>query len=166
MRESIGSTFLYSIIFVFIIIVMGLLTATLNYYKGYKVNSYILRSIEKYSGYNEHSIKDIDRITSGIGYTSDVVNNCPNRDGTSAISSDKSYCLYYFTDERSNTERNKGITNRDGRPVYYSYGVTTYISVELPIVGRFRVPVYSKGERIYRFTGSCQVDGDEGCSKI
>ena len=35
-------------IFLFIVIVMGLLTATLNYYKGYKVNDHILKSIEKY----------------------------------------------------------------------------------------------------------------------
>lgn len=144
---------------------MGLLTATLNYYKGYKVNKYILRSIEKYSGYNELSKKDIDRIISGIGYTTEKA-NCPPRGNFEPISSDKSYCIYYFPDERSNSDKKNHISNKDGRPIYYSYGVTTFISIELPIVGRFRVPVYSKGERIYRFTGSCQVNGDEGCSSV
>ena len=51
MKESIGSTFLYNIIFIFIIIVFGLIAATLNYYKGFKINTRILQSIQKNSGY-------------------------------------------------------------------------------------------------------------------
>ncbi len=129
---------------------MALLTATLNYYKGYKVNTYILNSVEKYSGYNDKSISDIDRVISGIGYTSETA-RCSSRRNASLLSENKSYCLYYYTNESRNNE-----VNSEGKSKYYSYGVTTFISVELPIIGRFRVPVYTKGERIYRFTGSCQ----------
>lgn len=154
MKESIGSTFLYNIIFIFIIIVMGLLTATLNYYKGYKVNSRILDSVEKFSGYNTESINEINRIISGIGYTTEVV-NCSDRKNAVLVSENQSYCLYYY----SNDTRDNSL-NSDNRAKYYSYGVTTFISVELPIVGKFRIPVFSKGERIYRFSGSCQRGAD------
>ena len=38
MREGIGSVFLYNIIILFVIIVFGLLSATISYYKAFKVN--------------------------------------------------------------------------------------------------------------------------------
>lgn len=132
---------------------MGLLTATLNYYKGYKVNTRILHSIEKFSGYNKKSIPDIDRIVSGLGYTTEIA-NCPTeRKNAVLVSQDKSYCVYYYKEDSLKK-------NSEDKPQHYSYGVTTYISVDLPIVGKFRVPVYTKGERIYRFKGSCQVGAD------
>ena len=164
MRESIGSTFLYNIIFLFIIIVMFLLTATLNYYKGYKVNSYVLHSIEKYNGYNTKSQDDIDRILTGIGYSSEN-GGCSPRGGSFLLTNNNihDYCVYYFPDDRSRLEKKEELTDGSGRPLYYSYGVTTFISIELPIVGKFKVPVFTKGERIYRFTGSCQINGDERC---
>lgn len=159
MRESIGSTFLYNIIFLFIIIVFGLITATLNYYKAFKVNTRILQAIQKNSGYNRASKADIDRVLSGIGYTSGgSQQSCPSRDGVSPVSSNKAgagdsiylYCVYYYPDE--NGEKESGMRTQDNRPLYYSYGVTTYIFVDLPIVGQFKIPVFSKGERIRRFS--------------
>lgn len=159
MRESIGSAFLYNIIFLFIIIVFGLVIGTLNYYKGFKVNTSILNSVEKYSGYNDYSKKDIDRVLTGLGYSVNSV-RCSERKNAKLISSNKNYCLYYYSDDRSNSEKTSDKVTKDGRPIYYSYGVTTFISVELPIVGQFKVPVYTKGERIYRFSYSCQNDGD------
>lgn len=175
MRESIGSTFLYNMIFLFIIIVFGLLTGTLNYYKAYKVNERILGTIAKDSGYNSVSKKEIDNYLSSIGYTlggNGTQLNCPQREGATMITSNKAgagdnnylYCVYYFPDETGG--KDKGKKNADGRPIYYAYGVTTYIYVELPIVGNFKIPVYSKGERIYRFKGSCQVGGDATCRRV
>ena len=165
MRESIGSTFLYNIIFLFIVIVMGLLTATLNYYKGYKVNSYILHSVSKFSGYNDSSRADINRILDNIGYSADR-GTCPARENAVALTNNESYCLYYYPDERSSREKSLKRLTKDGKPIYYAYGVTTFISIELPIVGKFKIPVYSKGERIYRFSCFCQIGGDEGCKRI
>ena len=161
MRESIGSTFLYNIIFLFIIIVMFLLTATLNYYKGYKVNSYVLHSIEKYNGYNAKSKNDIDRIFTGIGYSSEN-GGCSKRGNDSILLTNNSdnYCVYYYPDDRSSHEKNDKLTDGSGRSLYYSYGVTTFISADFPIIGEFRVPVFTKGSRIYRFPGSCQVGKD------
>lgn len=171
MRESIGSTFLYNIIFIFIIIVFGLITATLNYYKGYKVNTRILQAIQRNSGYNSSSKTDIDRVLKGIGYTIErngIQNTCPSRDGKVAITSNKAgagdtsyfYCVYYYENESGANDNGK--TTNEGKSRYYSYGVTTYIYIDLPIVGQIKIPVFTKGERIYRFSGNinCQRGAD------
>ncbi len=164
MKESIGSTFLYNIIFVFIIIVFGLLSATISYYKGFKVNTRILSSINKYAGYNACSNAEIENYLSSIGYTySDTgQRECKARDGLEPITSNNSkylYCVYYHNDETG--AKNKGEKNYNSDPTYYSYSVTSYIYVDLPIVGQFKVPVYSKGERIYNFS-----DSQEQSSKV
>ena len=144
---------------------MGLLVATLNYYKGYKVNTRILNSLEKNSGYNESSKSDINRILNGIGYSSDSV-SCSARDDASILN-ESNICIYYYKNELSGDEKNDSyyLTNDEYKnPRYYSYGVTTFISIELPIVGKFKVPVFTKGDRIYRF--SCKdVRGCVGDNK-
>lgn len=158
MRESIGSTFLYNMIFIFILVVFGLLTATLSYYKGYKVNTRILKAIKDNSGYNDNSKKEIERVLTGIGYTVerkgiqvDNVNGCPEKRGNleRVIDNDSSYlyCVYYNPHDVSKKDKEKN---------YYSYSVVTYIYIDLPIIGNLKIPVYSKGERIYEFkcTGS------------
>lgn len=144
---------------------MGLIVATLNYYKSYKVNTRILDSLEKYSGYNDNSKSDINRILSGIGYSSDSV-DCSERKYAHIINK-SNICIYYYPNELSDKEKEDDyyFTNDDDKnPRYYSYGVTTFISIELPIVGKFKVPVFTKGDRIFRF--SCNdVRGCEGDNK-
>lgn len=141
----------------------------MSYYKGYKVNSRILKAIQNDSGYNDKSHTEIERVLSGLGYTIDGSNaqsKCPSKKGkmnlvtaSSAFGKDTSYlyCVYYNANDTS---------TKDKKNSYYSYGVVTYIYVDLPIVGQFKVPVYTKGERIYRFTGSCQVGSDGGCRRV
>lgn len=154
MKESIGSTFLYNIIFVFIIIVFGLLSATISYYKGFKVNTRILTSINKYSGYNHLSRNEIENYLSSIGYTNNSDNEQCREDNnkgrlvTAAEAGGPSnylYCVYLNDSDVSTSEEPRS---------YYSYGVKSYIYVDLPIVGKFKVPVYSKGERIYNFSST------------
>ena len=163
MRESIGSTFLYNIIFLFIVIVFGLLSATISYYKGFKVNTRILSSINKYSGYNACSKNEIEKYLKSIGYTRNPggQDECRSRNGLNPIKSNDTnylYCVYYHSDETGSKE--KGQKNADEKPTYYSYSVTSYIYMNLPIVGNFKIPVYSKGERIYNFSdGQTQAQG-------
>ena len=69
MRESIGSVFLYNIIILFVIIVFGLLSATISYYKAFKVNERLLYSLDKFEGYNQFSREEMETYLSSIGYT-------------------------------------------------------------------------------------------------
>lgn len=167
MKESIGSTFLYNMIFVYIIIVFGLLTATMNYYKGYKVNTRIISYIKQYSGYNLVAADRIDSYLSSIGYKSsnDNINGvCSGKKGEGVLinssdlrfkNSNYLYCVYYFPNEFNEEEKN-------AKKFYYGYGVTTFIFVDLPIIGNFKLPVYSKSSRIYKFDdpNNCQPGFD------
>lgn len=143
---------------------MGLLTATMNYYKAYKVNSRILLYINMYAGYNSLSKDKIDKYLSSIGYSSfggrcnDNLGNDGKRDNGDLVSLDSGgsnylYCVYYHNDDTSTRDEKIGQDkNADKDPSYYNYSVVTYIYVNLPIVGEFKIPVYTKGERIYNFS--------------
>lgn len=168
MREGVGEIFTYNLIIIFIVIVFGLLAATLNYYKAFKVNARILDVIEKYEGYNELAKDEIARDLSSIGYThnnGDVV--CEQTRGDAVLvarnnnnssqDTEYSYCVYYYADDRGGNDKDK--ENGDGEPIYYNYSVVTYIYVDLPIVGSFKVPVHTKGERTYNFTDRSSVNG-------
>lgn len=156
MRESIGSVFLYNIIILFIIIVFGLLSATISYYKAFKVNERLLYSLDKFEGYNQFSKEEMENFLSSIGYTynPDGQKECPSeKNGGTLIRSNSSkylYCVYYHSDDRGNNEKKE--LNGDKEPIYYNYSLTSYIYADLPIVGQFKLPIYTKGERIYNFT--------------
>lgn len=156
MRESIGSVFLYNIIILFIIIVFGLLSATISYYKAFKVNERILYIIDKFEGYNGFAVEEIQNYLTSIGYTynPDGQRECADeKNGGTLITSKKAkhlYCVYYFSDDRGNNEKTR--LNGDEEPIYYNYSLVSYIYADLPIVGSFKLPVYTKGERIYNFS--------------
>ncbi len=156
MRESIGSVFLYNIIILFVIIVFGLLSATVSYYKAFKVNERLLYSLDKFEGYNQFSREEMETFLSSIGYTynPDGQTDCPEeKDGGILVRSKDAkylYCVYYFSDDRGSNEKDR--LNGDEEPIYYNYALTSYIYVNLPIVGEFKLPVYTKGERIYNFS--------------
>lgn len=169
MRESIGSVFLYNIIIIFVIIVFGILSATISYYKAFKVNERLLYSLDKFEGYNSLSEEEMEDYLKSIGYTY-------NPNGQSECASEKNggtlikakntnylYCVYYFEDDTNKAddylEIKKTLKNGDEQPLYYNYAITSYIYVDLPIAGSFKLPVYTKGERIYNFSDS-QKQGD------
>ncbi|MBQ9011454.1 MAG: hypothetical protein IJ093_02275 [Bacilli bacterium] len=167
MKQSIGEWATLNIIIIFIVIVFGLLTATISYYKAFKTNSLILDSIDQFEGYNRYSKLDIENKLKTIGYAYKNNNVCPTtrRVGTQNVDLVSSsngnvsmddvshyYCVYYYpTDGASHDEK--------GTATYYNYSVVTYIFVELPIVGSFKIPVHTKGERIYNFSSNDKGSG-------
>ena len=60
MRESIGTSFMLNFIVLFIFLVFAFLAGTFSYYKAYRVNNYIVNSLEIYEGYNEYSKDQMD----------------------------------------------------------------------------------------------------------
>ena len=141
MRESIGSTFLYNIIILFIVIVFAILAGTLTYYKAFKVNTKITNSIEKHEGYNNLAVTEINNALTTIGYMNKDNHVCPSTKNGGVLREQTQpfrYCVYYF-DEGNN---------------YYSYGVITYITLDIPIVNMFlQIPIYTKSNLIYKFNG-------------
>lgn len=158
MRQGVGEAFTYNLIIIFIIIVFGLLSATLSYYKAFKVNSNILSSIEKYEGYNKSSEDDIARIMNILGYSRNNPKCASSRGrGETLVSSNPAfdYCVYYYNNDGGKDDKTK--RNKDGEPIYYNYSVVSYIFIELPIIGNFKIPVYTKGERTYNFSDKNEV---------
>lgn len=153
MKEGMGSVVLYNIIIIFILIVFGLLAATLSYYKAFKVNSRILFSIDKFEGYNGPAISEINNTLTTLGYSRNHGNTCPERKGAQLVENQDGtfdYCVYLITNDAGGMD--EGRNNGDGEPIYYNYSVVSYIYIDLPIVDAFRIPIYTKGERIYNFT--------------
>ena len=143
MRESISSTFLYNIIILFIIVTFAFLAGTLSYMKAFKSNSRVVKSIEKWEGYNYKSSEEIAGVLGTIGYKKDEI-NCPGMKDTGELveqlSEEKyAYCIYHFSPE------NSGLVDKD------YYGVLTYMFINVPVVGEVKIPIYTKTEKIYRF---------------
>lgn len=139
MKQSIGFTQSLSIIIIFILIVFALLSATLSYYKAFKINSNIASIIQKYEGYNSLSEDEIINRLTSMGYRFGTV-DCPKKKGKDDENNSHrkhAYCLY----------------RQDAKNGYYRYGIMTYIFIELPLGYKFKLPVYSETEPIYMFNG-------------
>lgn len=142
MKQGMGSVFLYNIIIVFIILVFAFLASAISYSKSFRVNSRIISAIEKYEGYNGASAEEANKNLNVIGYRHDTKKDCPGTyNGGTLVKNNKNefkYCVYQY--------------KLDGGR-YYRYGVLTYMDMELPLINKvLEIPVYSKTNKIYRFT--------------
>ena len=150
MSGPVGHTFIYNLIIIFIVIVFGFLAGTMSYYKAFKINNRIVSAIEKFEGYNDSanggSISEIDKILKSFGYSIEKI-ECPTEyKNMQLVESSKQqtinpykYCIYI-----DNSKPTKG--------TYYTYGVLTYMNIDLPFVNRINIPVFTKTNRIYKFT--------------
>lgn len=149
MRASIGGVSLVNIFIVFFIIVIFLLTGTVMYYKGYKVNSRIIDALEKYEGYNEYSATEIDRLLTSYGY----------RAGSNKTSCGTVECLeengqFDFKVSCSVDKKTGGNYSSEVNARYIKYTVTSYIYIDLPLgLGTIKLPVTTRTNPIYQFTG-------------
>ncbi len=142
MNSPIGHTFIYNIIILFIVIVFAFLSGTLSYYKAFKVNNRIVHALEKYEGYNELAKGEIEISLGNLGYSLENA-NCKARYKdmylVDALGENYKYCIYI--DEE-----------KPKKGTYYTYGVLTYMNLDLPIISVIDVPVFTKTNRIYKFT--------------
>ena len=140
MKEAIGHIPLYNFLIVFIVITFGFLSATLTYYKAFKVNSKIAYALEEFEGYNSESIKEINRVLGTLGYRNGHVKDCPKKSIGKALDVygiNHQICLY-------ESVRQNG---------YFNYGIVTYIYMDVPVLGgTFKIPVYTESERIFKFS--------------
>ena len=148
MKTAIGSIPTYNIIIIFIVITFGFLSATLSYYKAFKINSNIAKQLERYEGYNSLSKDEINNILGTLGYRTGHIDSkdCPNKaiDSTPESMDNYPVCIY---------ESTLGMGKGSKSQKYFNFGIVTYIYVDIPLVGgTFKIPVYTESERIYRFS--------------
>lgn len=155
MRTSLGGTAIMYIFIVFFILMAFLLTGTVIYYKGYKINSQIANSLEKFEGYNQYSAEDMDRVFKNFGYRVTSNDEClKDKSGSCLADNNK----YNFTLTCSLSNKNQG-DNYVGNNYYITYKIKTYIYIDLPFNLSLKIPITSKTNPIYQFTdyenGAC-----------
>lgn len=146
MSGPIGHTYIYNIIILFVVIVFAFLAGTLSYYKAYKVNNKITNSIEKYEGYNSLSKAEIEQNLLSLGYQQGTPNCNATYKGMQLVTVEGSpeiynYCIYVDV-----TNPNSG--------TYYTYGILTRMSIDLPLIDKMTLPVFTKANPIFKFTNS------------
>lgn len=134
MKQSIGLTQTLNIIIIFLAITFAFLIGIVSYYKAFKVSSKIASSIENSEGYNSLSKKEISLILDSLGYKKGRQDSCPSSYGTDINNLSYNFCLYEKTTSP-----------------YVSYGIVTFISLDLPIVDHIGIPVYYEARNIYKF---------------
>lgn len=147
MRESIGGTWLFGIVVVFIVLFTSFLAISVNYSKAFKVKNYIVDTIEKYEGHGPETQEIIGKYNQNIGYG--VASSCSNR-GTGFGKVIKSnggesfrYCVECSEPQISGTGNNR-------MPKTY-YTITVFFKLDLPIVGSiFVFPVTGQTKSIVR----------------
>lgn len=150
MRQSIGGVALLNIIIVFIVITFGFLLATLSYVKAFKVNSKIAYSLEKFEGYNSLSDEEIAKNLETIGYRiADSKFKCPTR----RHFENGRFVSYSAEETRGYKNHRYCIYKYNGKNGYFTYGIVTYIFVDVPIVnGFFKIPVFTETDSIFEFS--------------
>ena len=152
MRASIGGLSLFNIFIVFFIIVAFLLTGAVTYYKGYKVNSGIIKALEMYEGYNSLSADEINRTLTAIGYRKNGKDNVCGSGPTGVIECQGEDRQFDYKIACSYDSKNHGDAQFSGR--YISYKVTTYIYIDLPLgLPTIKLPISARTNPIYQFTG-------------
>ena len=141
MKEGIGFTATINIITIFIVVTFGFLSATLLYYKAYKVNNMISDSIEKYEGYNSLAQTEINQQLATMGYITG--SHCTKKQigDNGVVTENKSgydYCVKYKKKSNGN---------------YYNYEIITYLRIDIPVVDlALNLPVKTTTENIYYFS--------------
>lgn len=130
---------MYTLVAVFLIIIFAFLAAIMSYYKAFKMNARVSSVIERCEGYNSCSKDEINRLIRNYGYT--VKNpECPVKSGGNLLEGDvpSGICIYRF--------------DNDGSSDRYSFGIVTFMSIDLPIINEFvKLPIFSKTDRLYKF---------------
>jgi len=149
MKTAIGTVPLLNIIIIFIAITFGFLSATLTYYKAFKINNNIAKQIERYEGYNSLSKNEIMNILGTLGYRrGNLSGDCPKKMASSELK--ETYKLEGYPICIYESKLGTGSSKGDN---YFYYGILSYIYMDIPILGgTFKIPVYSESERIFRFS--------------
>lgn len=150
MKESVGLTFTINIMIVFVVVAFVFVAGILSYTKAFKAASLIIKSVEKFEGYNDSSFERINKDLATLGYLRGDSSKCDQTksatigDGELVTLNDEehfSYCIYKF--------------QNDGDSKHYSYGVVTYMTIDFTIFNvKLKLPIYAKTMRLYRFTNT------------
>ena len=142
MRETIGSTWIYQLVILFILIFVSFLILALTYSKSFKTKNEVLNIIEKYEGVNKDSVAIINNYLTTSGYK--TMGGCPDdHDGAYWIASNnleatslvkaKTNEKYYYCLKRKNSS--KPSTGKTLSSKFVFYEVALFYKFNLPVIG-------------------------------
>ena len=130
MKESIGTSYLFQIVVVFVLLFTGYLCLSINYARSYAVKNNIINNIQREKDFNDLARGKIDKYLSKVGFKS--VGKCPS-----------DYRAYdangtYQGDGRSGVYCVKEVVTAlkaDDLPKRKYYRVVVFYKLDLPIFG-------------------------------
>ena len=150
MRESIGSTWIFQIVVIFILLFVGFLFLTLTYSKSYKLKNEVINIIEKNGSVNKKSVALINNYLTNSGYsykyrcpqqTAETINDpvwygCNDLEGNTLVevtnnSKDYYYCIRKFTN-KDNEAGSYGSPANKNITMYYE--IQIFYKFSLPII--------------------------------
>lgn len=122
MRESIANSYVFTIVIIFVSMILFVLVGSFSYSKAFKIKNKVIDIIEKNKGYDLAAEAEIDTFLGSAGYKvtpTKVTEGCPLNNSRTAINtiSKYRYCVYEVNTVRGN---------------YYT--VTIFLSFEIPII--------------------------------
>lgn len=137
MKEAIGTSLVFNLMMIFVGVMIVILVSSIAYTKGFKIRNRIIDRIEEHDGYASTEVKDtIANDLKAIGYKIVEKSNCAVKDDATLLTSefnDYNYCVYEYNTSRGNY-----------------YGVTVFISVDIPLIGDYiNIPIYGETRIIY-----------------
>lgn len=137
MKEAIGTSLVFNLMMIFVGVMIVILVSSIAYTKGFKIRNRIIDRIEEHDGYASTEVKDaIANDLKAIGYKIVERSNCAVKDDATLLTSefnDYNYCVYEYNTSRGNY-----------------YGVTVFISVDIPLIGDYiNIPIYGETRIIY-----------------
>ena len=138
MKEAIGTSLVFNLMMIFVGVMIVILVSSIAYTKGFKIRNRIIDRIEEYDGYvKDTDVEDaIANDLKAIGYKIVEKSNCAVKADATLLTSeynDYNYCVYEYNTSRGNY-----------------YGVTVFISVDIPLIGDYiNIPIYGETRIIY-----------------
>ncbi len=139
MRESIGGTWIFSLVIVFIVLFTGYLAVSVNYSRAFKVKNGIISIIEQDEGHNLTAQEDITAYLNSSSYF--VYGTCgSNEQGfgkANAQSSKYRYCI-------------SKVVNNDTTIPSTRYYVKVFFRLDLPVLGDILTfPITGETKAVY-----------------
>lgn len=132
MRETIGTTWVFQLVLVFILIFASYLALTINYSKSFKVKNEVVSIVERYEGFTNEAIKLVNNYLSANNYQ--ATGSCPDgwmgavslNDTSSSLVADTSTgAKYYYCVYKDHENANRAY-----------YKIKLFFKFDLPVVGQ------------------------------
>lgn len=184
MRESIGGTWLLSIVITFIALFSAFLSYAISYTKAFNMKSEILNMIERAEGWTASpnaanltnmKTEDLEEDKSveaqaflkvkGLGYNYQAAQevDCSTVDGhTSNSMQIGGYCLTKYCPnkvETYNPEFDTSTIDKDSVSSKVYYKVTTFIAIKIPVINYVaKIPITGETRTLFHDQGDIPID--------